>query len=124
MANYGFDADSLITQFSEASSRQGEALRKAVQEATLKALQAKKAGYVDGAGQEHPPAPDHGVRIKAADQFYRLYDVYPDRQRDSGDPSRPVNVQIVLTSNGHHAGAPLSTHGVRLHLSDGDGAGA
>ena len=42
MANYGFDADSLITQFSEASSRQGEALRKAVQEATLKALQGRE----------------------------------------------------------------------------------
>ena len=40
--SFGFDADSLITQFSEASSRQGEALRKAVQEATLKALQGRE----------------------------------------------------------------------------------
>lgn len=42
MASYGFDADSLITQFSEASARGGETLRKAVQEATLKALQGRE----------------------------------------------------------------------------------
>jgi len=42
MPAFGFDADSLITQFSEASARQGEALRKAVQEATLKALQGRE----------------------------------------------------------------------------------
>jgi hypothetical protein len=42
MATFGFDADSLITQFSEASARQGEALRSAVQEATLKALQGRE----------------------------------------------------------------------------------
>ncbi|MBI5279758.1 MAG: hypothetical protein HY854_25220 [Burkholderiales bacterium] len=41
-APYGFDADALITQFSEASARQGEALRKAVQDATLKALQGRE----------------------------------------------------------------------------------
>jgi hypothetical protein len=41
-ASYGFDADALIQQFSEASARQGEALRRAVQDATLKALQGRK----------------------------------------------------------------------------------
>ena len=42
MASYGFDANALITQFSEASARGGETLRKAVQEATLKALQGRE----------------------------------------------------------------------------------
>jgi len=42
MASYGFDADALITQFSEASARGGESLRKAMQEATLKALQGRE----------------------------------------------------------------------------------
>jgi hypothetical protein len=42
MATYGFDANALITQFSEASARGGETLRKAVQEATLKALQGRE----------------------------------------------------------------------------------
>ncbi|TWO70262.1 hypothetical protein FN976_14800 [Caenimonas sedimenti] len=41
-AKFGFDADALITQFSEASARGGETLRKAVQEATLKALQGRE----------------------------------------------------------------------------------
>jgi hypothetical protein len=38
----GFDPDTLIAQFSEASARQGETLRRAVQEATLKALQGRE----------------------------------------------------------------------------------
>ena len=42
MNAHGFDADALITQFSEASAKQGEALRRAVQEATLKALQGRE----------------------------------------------------------------------------------
>jgi hypothetical protein len=41
-ASYGFDADALIAQFSAASARQGETLRKAVQDATLKALQGRE----------------------------------------------------------------------------------
>ena len=42
MPKFGFDPDALIAQFSEASARQGEALRTAVQEATLKALQGRE----------------------------------------------------------------------------------
>jgi hypothetical protein len=42
MKAFGFNADALITQFSEASARQGETLRKAVQEATLKSLQGRE----------------------------------------------------------------------------------
>jgi hypothetical protein len=42
MPKFGFDQDALIEQFAEASARQGEALRKAVQEATLKALQGRE----------------------------------------------------------------------------------
>jgi hypothetical protein len=42
MKAFGFDPDALVTQFSEASARGGETLRKAVQEATLKALQGRE----------------------------------------------------------------------------------
>jgi hypothetical protein len=42
MATFGFDPDALITQFSEASARQGEALREAAQNATLQALQGRE----------------------------------------------------------------------------------
>ena len=42
MPKFGFDQDALIEQLAEASARQGESLRKAVQEATLKALQGRE----------------------------------------------------------------------------------
>ena len=42
MPKFGFDQEALIGQFAEASTRQGEALRKSVQEATLKALQGRE----------------------------------------------------------------------------------
>jgi len=42
MPKFGFDQEALIGQFAEASARQGEALRKSVQEATLKALQGRE----------------------------------------------------------------------------------
>ncbi|MBG9389865.1 DUF6781 family protein [Caenimonas aquaedulcis] len=42
MAKFGFDQDALIQQFAEASARQGEQLRTAVQQATLKALQGRE----------------------------------------------------------------------------------
>lgn len=42
MPKFGFDQEALMGQFAEASARQGEALRKSVQEATLKALQGRE----------------------------------------------------------------------------------
>jgi len=42
MTQFGFDPQALIQQFADASARQGEALRKAVQDATLKALQGRE----------------------------------------------------------------------------------
>ena len=42
MIKHGIDQDALITKFSEATAKQGEALRKAVTEATLKALQGRE----------------------------------------------------------------------------------
>ena len=42
MIKSGIDTDALVTMFSEASAKQGEALRKAVSEATLKALQGRE----------------------------------------------------------------------------------
>ena len=43
MIKSGIDQDALVTMFSEATAKQGEALRKAVSEATLKALQGARA---------------------------------------------------------------------------------
>ena len=42
MAKSGFDHDALIQQFTQASTKQGTALRDAVQQATLKALQGRE----------------------------------------------------------------------------------
>src|SRR5688572_27633348 len=42
MPKFGFDQNALIEQFAQASARQGESLRKATQEATLKALQGRE----------------------------------------------------------------------------------
>jgi hypothetical protein len=42
MIKHGIDQDALITRFSQATAEQGEALRKAVQEATLKGLQGRE----------------------------------------------------------------------------------
>jgi len=42
MFKHGIDQDALITKFSQATAQQGEALRKAVNEATLKALQGRE----------------------------------------------------------------------------------
>ncbi len=42
MIKHGIDQDALIKQFSQATAQQGEALRKAVNEATLKALQGRE----------------------------------------------------------------------------------
>src|SRR3954468_17634458 len=42
MIKAGIDTDALVKMFSEASAKQGEALRKAVSDATLKALQGRE----------------------------------------------------------------------------------
>ena len=42
MSKNGIDVDALIEQFAQASAKQGEALRDAVQQATLKALQGRE----------------------------------------------------------------------------------
>jgi hypothetical protein len=42
MIKHGIDQEALISKFSEASAQQGEAIRKAVTEATLKALQGRE----------------------------------------------------------------------------------
>ena len=42
MSKTGFDHDALVEQFAHASAKQGEALRQAVQQATLKALQGRE----------------------------------------------------------------------------------
>jgi hypothetical protein len=42
MIKHGIDQEALITQFSQATAKQGEALRKAVKDATLKALQGRE----------------------------------------------------------------------------------
>ena len=42
MIKHGIDQEALIKQFSQATAQQGEALRKAVTEATVKALQGRE----------------------------------------------------------------------------------
>lgn len=80
MIKHGIDQDALITQFSQASAKQGEALRKAVNEATLKALQGReltlahikqvlgtvaKAASAGAAGSTLPRADVEGLLAKA-----------------------------------------------------------
>ncbi len=82
MIKSGIDQDALIKQFSEASAKQGEALRKAVAEATLKALQGRELTLANirkvlktvteaastGAAQSPLPAVDvEGLLAKAFD---------------------------------------------------------
>ena len=82
-----FDTEALIEQFSQASTRQGETLRKAAQEATLKVLQGRELtlknvegavkqvtdAAAKGAGQ-NPLGPDEiaraCVRGVEGDEFY------------------------------------------------------
>ena len=78
----GIDQEALVKQFSEASAKQGEALRKAVSEATLKALQGRELTLANirkvlktvteaasaGAAQNPLPAVDvEGLLAKAFD---------------------------------------------------------
>ena len=82
MFKAGIDQDALIKQFSEASAKQGEALRKGVAEATLKALQGRELTLANirkvlksvteaasaGAAQNPLPAVDvEGLLAKAFD---------------------------------------------------------
>mgnify|MGYP001567612742 CR=1 FL=1 len=59
--------------------------------------------------------PDHPIRLKAADQFFKLVDLYPPKQPEPVSDGRPIAVTIVLT--GADPRAELQAHGVRLHLS-------
>jgi hypothetical protein len=82
MMKSGIDQEALVKQFSEASAKQGEALRKAVSEATLKALQGRELTLANirkvlktvteaasaGAAQNPLPAVDvEGLLAKAFD---------------------------------------------------------
>lgn len=82
MIKHGIDQDALITKFSQASAQQGEALRKAVSDATLKALQGReltlanikqvlgtvtKAASAGAAGSALPTADVEGLLTKAFD---------------------------------------------------------
>lgn len=72
MIKAGIDQDALIAQFSQASAKQGAALRKAVSDATLQALQGRELTLANirkvlasvtqaasaGAAQSHLPLPD------------------------------------------------------------------
>ena len=76
---------------------------------------------LDATDPEEASVPDHHIRLKAADQFFKLADLYPKRDADLIDSGRPLQVNIILT--GASAGPELQTHGVRLHLSgNGDDA--
>ena len=80
MIKHGIDQEALISKFSEASAKQGEAVRKAVTEATLKALQGRElslknikqvlntvaqAASTGAAGSALPAADIEGLLTKA-----------------------------------------------------------
>ena len=80
MIKHGIDQDALIKQFSQATAKQGEALRNAVNQATLKALQGReltlanikqvlgtvaKAASTGAAGSALPPVDVEGLLAKA-----------------------------------------------------------
>ncbi len=80
MIKHGIDQEALISKFSEASAKQGEAIRKTVTETTLKALQGRelslknikqvlntiaKAASTGAAGSSLPAADVEGLLTKA-----------------------------------------------------------
>ena len=79
---------------------------------TRRALNATKEGE-----------PDHAIRLKAAEHVYDLADVRKRREGELGDATRPLAVTIILAGPNGHAGTPLQTHGVHLHL-DGHNGGS
>ena len=75
---------------------------------------------LDATDPEDANVPDHPIRLKAADQFFKLAGAYPRPDDDGSASSRPIAVQIILTGGGE-ARAALQTHGVRLHLGEHNG---
>jgi hypothetical protein len=68
---------------------------------------------------------DHATRLKAAEQLYGLVGLKAHtKPPDSSDPTRPVQVAIILSqpSNGHARALP-DADGVRIHLGGGNGSG-
>mgnify|MGYP001574362613 CR=1 FL=1 len=64
--------------------------------------------------------PDHRIRLEAATLMFELGDIRPAPKEGAyAELNRPVAVAIVLAAP--HAGAELSSHGIRLHLQ-GDGS--
>ena len=67
--------------------------------------------------------PDHPIRLKAAEQFFKLADLYPKRDVDPSDPTRPIAVNIFLANRPDTR--PVSNdYGVRVHLRGRNGGGA
>ncbi len=97
---------------SEARISPGREVRRS--HAVIKA--AHKAKAKDGLPDERA--------IKAAELNLKLMDAFPKPTLQPVDPSRPINVAIVLTHGESRPRAELSSHGVALHLSDGGGDGA
>ena len=69
--------------------------------------------------------PDWQARLKAAELNLRVLDAFPKPTLQPVDPSRPINVAIILSHGGDtRPQSQLSSHGVTLHLSDGGGDSA
>lgn len=113
----GFDP---VADVRAALARDREALDAILPEKRIHKLDKNGQPYVEW---HEGGAPDHDKRLRASEHVYDLADVRKRRDGELGDPSRPLNVTIVLTSNAH-AGTPLQTHGVRLHLSEHNGDSA
>ena len=61
-------------------------------------------------------APDHAIRLAAADRVLDLADVRKPRN-DGADPSRPVNVNILIGDRGAAAALPSPRQGYVLQLA-------
>ena len=73
-------------------------------------------------GISQPEAPGYAVGLKGAIRLLDRYDPVP-RGSQGEDSGRPLAVQIILAGPNGHAGTPLQTHGVHLHL-DGHNGGS
>ena len=78
--------------------------------------------YREATNAKDEYGPDHSARIAGANGLSRLYGFDAPKQLEPGDPTRPVQVAIILT--GAEPRAALPAGGVAIHLAgDYNGGG-
>ena len=109
MIKSGIDQDALIDMFAEASAKQGEKLRKAVADATLKALQGRELSLenvrkVIKTGEGMLMAPQSGKRTRAklyrqgAEWREQAADTMGDAMASAGDKARQITHDVSKAS--------------------------